>query len=318
MDFATRQLQQQLKALGHHPEVIVFRESTGSTNDDAKQLAAQGVNCALVASRQQTQGRGQHQRIWLSPMGNVYLSVLLPCNTALDGRLALEVGLNMINLPSLQDLPLQLKWPNDVYSPLGKLGGILIEPISPNQLVVGVGINLFTPTLDAQALKPDQPQSQSQPMSSLSDLGYDQRDALALVAQLYHAILQALQWFEHGSYRLAQRYQHHAAFLGQRVRFEHAQGVVEGVFQGIHADGAACIATQDEQLMFYKGSLKPLDGFITTPDASRLDCETDTKSQTISETISKTKNQAALQARSQAIQSKQAMQDMQPSQRIAK
>lgn len=263
MDLATRQLQQQLSALGHCPDVIVFRERTGSTNDDAKLLAAQGVNCALVASRQQSQGRGQHQRTWLSPMGNLYLSLLLPCTKPLDGRLALEVGLNMINLPSLQHLALQLKWPNDLYSPLGKWGGILIEPINPNQLVIGVGVNLFTPTDANNELSATERQS----ITSLADLGYAQRDALALVAQLYHAILQAMQWFEHGSYRLAQRYNHHAAFLGQRVCFKHTEGMqesaLEGMFQGINADGAAVIMVKNEQFAFYKGRLKAIPATAT-------------------------------------------------------
>ncbi len=245
MDLATRQLQKHLTGLGYSPEVMVFTELTGSTNDDAKNLAAQGITSALVASRQQSKGRGQHERTWLSPMGNVYLSILLPCAIALDGRLALEVGLNIINLPCFQGLPLQIKWPNDLYSEQGKWGGILIEAISPTQVVVGIGINLFTPAHD-----------DAQPISSLNDLGCMQRDALALIAQLYHAVMQAQQWFEHGSYRLAQRFNHHAAFQQQVVHFEHPQGLVQGVFQGIDANGAALIQTKTERQAFYQGRLK--------------------------------------------------------------
>lgn len=244
MDNATRRLQQHLHVLGYRPDVLLFQEITGSTNDDAKQLSAQGVERALVASRQQTQGRGQHDRQWLSPQGNVYLSILLPSATALDGRLALEVGLNILDMPCLNGLNLQLKWPNDLYSPLGKWGGILIEALNPHQLVVGVGLNLFTPTHQEQ-----------QPITSLQDLGLQQPDALQMIAQLYHAVMQAQQWFEHGCYRLAQRFNHHAAFMQQSVCFEHPQGQLRGIFAGISASGAAIICTE-QQHEFYQGRIR--------------------------------------------------------------
>ena len=244
-DFATRQLQQLLNAKKQFPEVVLLKSITTSTNDDIREIAEKGITTGLVCSAQQTQGRGQHQRQWASPEGNIYLSTLIQSKTALDGRLALEVALNILQMPSLQGLDIQVKWPNDLYSPQGKWGGILVEPLSAHQAIVGVGINLQTPPVE----------NADQNITSLSMLGLAQMDRLNLIAELYTAIQQAAQWFEHGSYNLAERFNHHAIWLNQQVEFEHTQGKVQGLFQGISNDGAVLIKA-DHLQQFYQGRLR--------------------------------------------------------------
>jgi BirA family biotin operon repressor/biotin-[acetyl-CoA-carboxylase] ligase len=244
-DLATRQLQQLLNAKNQFPEIVLLKTTTTSTNDDMREIAQKGISSGLVCSAQQTQGRGQHQRQWVSPEGNIYLSTLIQTKTALDGRLALEVALNILQMPSLQGLSLQIKWPNDLYSPQGKWGGILVEPLSPHQAIVGVGINLNTPPVE----------NADQPITSLAMLGLAHTDRLTLIAELYTAIQQASQWFEHGSYNLAERFNHHAIWLNQQVEFEHAQGKLQGRFQGISNDGAVLIKTDHVQA-FYQGRLR--------------------------------------------------------------
>ncbi|OEY92098.1 biotin--[acetyl-CoA-carboxylase] ligase [Acinetobacter proteolyticus] len=244
-DFETRQLQQLLNAKNQYPEVVLLKTTTTSTNDDMREIAQKGITTGLVCSARQTQGRGQHQRQWASPEGNIYLSTLIQSNTALDGRLALEVALNILQMPSLHGLTLQVKWPNDLYSPQGKWGGILVEPLSPHQAIVGVGINLNTPPVH----------NADQPITSLEILGLAHIDRLTLIAELYTAIQQAAQWFEHGSYNLAERFNHHAIWLNQQVEFEHTQGKVQGLFQGISNDGAVLIKT-DQTQQFYQGRLR--------------------------------------------------------------
>ena len=244
-DLATRQLQQLLNAKNQFPEIVLLKTTTTSTNDDMREIAQKGISSGLVCSAQQTQGRGQHQRQWSSPEGNIYLSTLIQSKTALDGRLALEVALNILQMPSLQGLSLQIKWPNDLYSAQGKWGGILVEPLSPHQAIVGVGINLNTPPVE----------NADQPITSLAMLGLAHTDRLTLIAELYTAIQQASQWFEHGSYNLAERFNHHAIWLNQQVEFEHAQGKLQGRFQGISNDGAVLIKTDHVQA-FYQGRLR--------------------------------------------------------------
>lgn len=247
MDVETRELQQRLVNAGHCPEVLLLKPITTSTNDDVREFAQKGVQQILVSSRVQTQGRGQRSHSWVSPEGNIYLSTLLNLETAIDGRLALEVALNILQMPSLQGLNLQVKWPNDLYSPLGKWGGILLEPLSTKQAIIGVGINL----------RAMQQHIQDQTVTSLHELGLaTETSRITLMTELYLAIQQAGQWFNYKSYNLAARFNHHAAFLNQQVDFTDLQGQYSGKFLGIQDDGAIIICNNQVQQHYYQGRLR--------------------------------------------------------------
>ncbi|WP_297428503.1 biotin--[acetyl-CoA-carboxylase] ligase [uncultured Acinetobacter sp.] len=250
MDLETRQLQQRLEQRQHLPEVLLVKPMTQSTNDDVREIAKTGVQHVLVCSHQQSAGRGQRQRAWVSPVGNIYLSALLNLNTVIDGRLSLEIALNILHIPSLKDLDLQIKWPNDLYSLQGKWGGILIEPISPTQVIVGVGINIESVS----------DQVQDQATTSLVDLGIKTLSRIDLIAEVYVAIQNAGQWFDHQSSNLAARFEQHAAFKNQQVAFEHIGGISTGRFLGIANDGAVIIDTELGSQAFYQGRLRLAEG----------------------------------------------------------
>ena len=53
-------------------------DTIGSTNDEAKALARAGApDGTLVWAEEQTAGRGRRGRLWQSPPGNLYLSLVL-------------------------------------------------------------------------------------------------------------------------------------------------------------------------------------------------------------------------------------------------
>ncbi len=246
MDLETRLLQQMLSDAHQLPEVLLLKPVTASTNDDVREIALKGVQQVLVTSVRQTQGRGQRQRQWVSPEGNIYLSTLLNTRTAIDGRLALEIALNILQMPSLQHLDLQVKWPNDLYSAAGKWGGILIEPLNAHQAVVGVGLNVL----------PLPKEGIDQAVTSLTELGLTRFDRIKLTAELYLAIQQAGEWFNHDSCNLAARFNHYAAFKDQAVEIEHLQGISQGIFLGIRNDGAIEIRNQNGIEHFFQGRLR--------------------------------------------------------------
>ena len=253
MDLDTRLLQQKLTEANHLPEVLILKPVTTSTNDDVREVALKGINSVLICSRKQTQGRGQNQRPWISPEGNIYLSTLLNLQTPIDGRLALEIALNIIQMPSFDALGLKVKWPNDIYFNHQKLGGILVEPISSHQAVVGVGINV-SPVRDSTI---------HQDITSLEEIGLKPIDRLTLIAELYLAIQQAGQWFNHNCYNLAARFNHHAAFINQTIEFEHQSSELKsgsiktsGEFLGIQNDGAIILKSETETSSFYQGRMR--------------------------------------------------------------
>ncbi|MBF7683243.1 biotin--[acetyl-CoA-carboxylase] ligase [Acinetobacter sp. B5B] len=245
----TATLTAHLESSAYAPDVVLLKQTTTSTNDDVKMFAKQGFQRILVCSESQTQGRGQHHRTWVSPAGNIYLSTLVNTTRPLDGRLALEVALNVRHMPCLENFDITIKWPNDLYSSKGKWGGILVEPLSKTQAIVGIGINLFS----HQTL-----QNLDQEATALTQIGHLACSRLELIAEIYLAIQNAGQWFNHHSQNLAHRFNQSALFKDQDVSFEHQHGVQRGIFLGIQHDGAVIIQAKDQTHYFYQGRLRPI------------------------------------------------------------
>jgi len=133
-----------------------IEDSVPSTSDLVQRLALSGEPEGLaILARQQSGGRGREGRLWSSPPGNLYFSLLLrPGGPVRDaGRWALVAGLTMIEgLASFAADPaaLRLKWPNDVLLGDAKLAGVLCESAATAEgeldwFIMGIGANLAVP-----------------------------------------------------------------------------------------------------------------------------------------------------------------------------
>ena len=135
-------------ALGHP---LHWFDSTGSTNDVAKQLAAAGSPAGtLVVTAAQTAGRGQAGNQWLAPPGSALTAtiilrpVLAPSQAA---QLALLGGLAAQQaITAGAKVDALLKWPNDVLLGNRKVCGVLAESSFAGEqcewVVLGFGVNV--------------------------------------------------------------------------------------------------------------------------------------------------------------------------------
>ena len=128
----------------HYPEI-------GSTNDRAIELAAAGEpEGSIVIAEQQTQGRGRHDRTWISAGGlGLYLSMILrPGGEASGAPLFTLLGAvaTARAISSACGCVAHIKWPNDVVVKGRKIAGVLGEVRSSSpileELVLGIGVNV--------------------------------------------------------------------------------------------------------------------------------------------------------------------------------
>ena len=104
----------------------------------------------VLTAEYQSAGRGRLGRSWLAPPGSSICMSWSWCFEGMGQRPgALSLATGVAVLRALQQLGLggvRLKWPNDLVTPAGKLGGILIEIRSeaagPLHVVVGLGLNV--------------------------------------------------------------------------------------------------------------------------------------------------------------------------------
>lgn len=150
-----------LAAAGLLDVTVFHRQRTGSTNDDARAMAAQGLAAlqsaaAIVVAETQTRGRGRGSNTWFSPQGSIALTITVP-GVEVSRLSALPLGVGAAVVGALRDLgaPAFVKWPNDVLIDGAKVGGILCESSllsGAARVFIGIGINVEPDSVDPAVL----------------------------------------------------------------------------------------------------------------------------------------------------------------------
>jgi len=106
---------------------------------------AAAVEGDWLVALEQNAGRGRQGRQWVGETGNFFGSTIVRLGTRDPSppSLSLAAGLALIEAVdvAVPDLPLMLKWPNDLLLGMSKLAGILLER-GGDRVVVGFGVNL--------------------------------------------------------------------------------------------------------------------------------------------------------------------------------
>lgn len=203
-------------------------ETIPSTNQKLWELLNQGAktNSVVIAS-QQTAGRGQWGRQWQSSMGGLYLSLALALNlpASSSAQLTLCSAWGIATALRAYDLPVSIKWPNDLILKGRKLGGILTETrVQQGQIttaVVGIGINWSNavpePGINLQSFVEKQ----------LSPIVTSLEHLAAITLQGWHLGYQ--HWSEKGIEILLESYLELLDSQGNQVIVDGNPGVITGV-----------------------------------------------------------------------------------------
>lgn len=123
-------------------------EKIPSTNQKIWEMIGEGEKTPIGAiAHQQTAGKGQWGRVWQSQPGGLYLSLGLTTNLPATNapHLTLFAAWGIANSLREKNIPVLIKWPNDIILNGKKLGGILsetrVQQGKITQTVIGVGIN---------------------------------------------------------------------------------------------------------------------------------------------------------------------------------
>lgn len=118
-------------------------EAVDSTNTYAGKLPA----WTAVRAKTQQAGRGRtRDRQWVSDLGGLWLSAVVPCPGPRSRWEVLPLLAGQAVVLAADKLGVsgaRLRWPNDVMVGHGKLAGILVERYTDETAVVGIGLNVF-------------------------------------------------------------------------------------------------------------------------------------------------------------------------------
>ncbi|MGE4570354.1 MAG: biotin--[acetyl-CoA-carboxylase] ligase [Gammaproteobacteria bacterium] len=220
----------------------MFFDSIDSTNDYLIAQPFQEV-IQLCIAREQTQGKGQHGRVWCSQKdGSILFSIRQNFNASCDlSGLSLVVALAIVK--SLEEActieRLSIKWPNDIYFGEKKLSGILLE----NQLhgdkqsvVIGVGVNYaLGENLGCET-----------PWIDLTTISDSVTNIKVLTAAIINTILAYVKRFEKNGFEDFQsEWIAYDMLKGQRAKVERASNPFAGEVMGVNSKGALLISNEN-------------------------------------------------------------------------
>ncbi len=226
---------------------LVALDSVGSTNDEARRLAAEGAeDGTLVWAREQTGGRGRRGRHWESLRGNLFVSLVLrpQCSLAEAAQRGFVAALGLGDAIGSVAPPLievTYKWPNDVLVNGRKAAGILLESQGTENsdcdwLFLGVGANLVSFPEDTEF-----------PATSLRFEGCppEVTEVALLEAFGKYFLAWVNRWLEEGFAPIRKGWRNHAHGLGEEARVRLAREEISGVFKDLDEAGALILAQAD-------------------------------------------------------------------------
>jgi BirA family biotin operon repressor/biotin-[acetyl-CoA-carboxylase] ligase len=214
-----------------------------------------------VISVEQSSGRGQLRRPWVSLPGNLHASIVMPAppvrgewGVYLKELLPLVVGYIFGDVLDGLGASVQVKWPNDLLQNGRKIGGMLIEEKN-NVVILGLGLNIADSPSD--------------------DIMREDCSVLAAKLQIPNVIVPPLTLLEHLVNRGKSVYSvlldeftptqfisaavDRLAWLGQNVLVrEGGQSSYEAVVTGLSPKGGLVLRRNGREVVLYSGSIFPL------------------------------------------------------------
>jgi BirA family biotin operon repressor/biotin-[acetyl-CoA-carboxylase] ligase len=223
--------------------------SLDSTNAFASRLLTHGrrvAHGALAITESQTAGRGRLGRSWFSEPGSgLYFSLVLrpriPPGFAPLFTLGTAVALHN-SIERIAELPVDIKWPNDLQLDGKKICGILAEMQSEfhhvNSLIIGVGVNVnhtsFPPELADSA-------------TSLRIASGREHSRLELLVDFLEEFENLLTRFEQsGPATIIDAWTERSSFAnGRRLQIHNGFHVISGITDGLNPFGALRLKTAE-------------------------------------------------------------------------
>jgi BirA family biotin operon repressor/biotin-[acetyl-CoA-carboxylase] ligase len=213
----------------------IYYPRLASTMDVARRKARQGAaDGTVIIAGEQTEGRGRAKHTWLSPPGNIALSIILQPEISWLPCLIMIASLAVVNsIEAVTGLKPQIKWPNDIFINGKKVCGILIENEvkgrRPAFTVIGIGINV--------CLRPSDIAGISAIATSLNDEAGRDISSVELVRRLLVEMEHLYLALPDGG-PVYREWRGRLVTLGRSVRVETGDIVFEGIAESVDESGA--------------------------------------------------------------------------------
>ncbi|MGL5627478.1 MAG: biotin--[acetyl-CoA-carboxylase] ligase [Candidatus Rhabdochlamydia sp.] len=189
---------------------------------------------SVITADQQTKGYGRFKRNWISPPGNIYVTLFF--TLPLDYPYLINLGQILVlacnHTLENKGFYTQLKWPNDLLLENKKVAGTLVEVIRSEKLeiVLGMGLNV---NMHEETLKEIDQNATS--LMLFSGKAWVLGSILNPILYAFYNYLRLLS--SSGFTHFQPIYQKLLAFQGQEISCQVGNQKMQGICHSINPDG---------------------------------------------------------------------------------
>ncbi len=238
------------------PRVVVTGRC-GSTMDVARRLVEAGAlrPWDAVLAPEQTAGRGQLRRAWVSRPGNLHVTLVCPEATGLWNDLR-PLVFGWLFAGALQALgpAVRVKWPNDLLCDDRKIAGMLVEE-RPGCVLTGIGVNL------AYAPEPEEMRADFKVAAGK----FSPRDPNIGPLGLWRTLVNQIEtsyaslFDVHSPNEFLTMFRSRMAWAGRRVLVREGVNVLyEAIVEGVSAEGALVLNRTGQSIELLAGDVIPV------------------------------------------------------------
>jgi BirA family biotin operon repressor/biotin-[acetyl-CoA-carboxylase] ligase len=239
-------------------DIEVMPQATSSNTLLLQRIRNENISSgSVLAVELQTTGRGRIGRPWHSTLGGTLtFSLLWRFDCGLNALSGLSLAVGVAVARALEQFGAQgvlLKWPNDILTSQGKLGGVLIEAqgdmLGPSAVVIGIGLNCTLPSSLARQI--------DQPASALDEICANMPARNRLLAAILRELARVLREFVQGGFAASRaEWERYHIHRDKPVQLRMADGsAVSGIARGVSDSGELCLETAQGMRCFNSGEV---------------------------------------------------------------
>ena len=223
-----------------------YFDSIDSTQNFALKIASKdNENGTVIISKKQTGGKGRMKRKWFSPIGGIWMSIIIHPDFDISNTILVPIATSLALCKAMEKttkIRPELKWPNDITIKGKKVAGILVDTsIESNKiesLILGVGINFKIKQEKLKKIIINSPN-----YYGATTLVKKNESALHLVQQFLYELEVIFQWINSGlTKKIIFEWTKRSSTIGKNISIINDKKIVTGKATKIDNDGALIIS----------------------------------------------------------------------------
>ena len=225
---------------------VYYFNTIDTTQNFAMEIVTRNnTNGAIIIAKKQTGGRGRMKRKWKSPVGGIWMSIIIHPKFGVSSTTLVPIAISLalcIAIEKTLKIKPELKWPNDVTLKGKKVAGVLVDAsIVSNEIeymIIGVGINFkIKPTELANAIK------KTPNFYGVTTLVKKDVNSLPLLHQFLYELENVFQMIDSMHIKkIVNQWTKRSSTIGRNVSIITGNGRINGKAVKIDDDGALIIS----------------------------------------------------------------------------